>query len=325
MSIANNQSTTTKRLTGYLIIIASGLFLSACGHYQMSLQPEIESPRPSSSNMQSMERQQNLKDAELNRKLPEMTAEEFERLGDTQFMRGDLYGAYMCYDKALRLKPDRIELGYKKGLTLLKTGNGAEAARQFQTVLNAAPDHALAQEGMGRALLIQNKVAESKPYFVQAIRLNDDLWRSHNCLGMVYDREGRQEAAVAAYKKAIALNPDDGSIYNNLGMSYLQVEAYMKALKAFQQAVLRKYATERTYNNIGLSLAHLGYHQGAFEAFKRAGGEARAYNNLGCFYMETGQLKKAVACFEKAIAAEPSYYAKANENLKRAKAAASAF
>lgn len=325
MGIVYDQSTIMKRLTTYLAIIASGLLLSACGHSQMSLQPEIKSPQSPSSNVQSMNMQQNLKDAELNKQLPEMNAVEYERLGDTQLMRGDLYGAYMCYDKALRLKPERIELEYKKGLTLLKSGNGKEAAKQFQTVLDAVPGHALSHEGMGRALLVQNKVAESKPFFIRAIRLDEGLWRSHNCLGMVYDREGRQKAAVAAYKRAIELNPNDGSIYNNLGMSYLQAEAYMEALKAFQQAVLRKYATERTYNNIGLALAYLGYHQGAFEAFKKAGGEARAYNNLGCFYMETGQLKKAVACFEKAIAAEPSYYARANENLKKAKAAANTF
>ena len=57
----------------------------------------------------------------------------------------------------------------------------------------------------------------------------------------------------------------------------------------------------------------------AFKAFKKAGGEAQAYNNLGCIYLNRGLLEEAVSSFENAIKLEPGYYAKAGDNLKKAK------
>jgi tetratricopeptide (TPR) repeat protein len=56
------------------------------------------------------------------------------------------------------------------------------------------------------------------------------------------------------------------------------------------------------------------------EAFKKGGGEARAYNNLGCIYLRQGKFEEAIHLFEKAIEIEPGFYARASENLNKAKA-----
>ena len=55
------------------------------------------------------------------------------------------------------------------------------------------------------------------------------------------------------------------------------------------------------------------------EAFRKAGGDAQAYNNMGCIYLEQGKYPEAIKSFERAIAPEPGYYAKAAENLKKAR------
>ena len=67
-------------------------------------------------------------------------------------------------------------------------------------------------------------------------------------------------------------------------------------------------------------MANLGRYDEALEAFKVAGAESRAYNNIGCIYLGKGMFEEAVECFEKAIELEPGYYAKAGDNLKKAKA-----
>ena len=66
-------------------------------------------------------------------------------------------------------------------------------------------------------------------------------------------------------------------------------------------------------------MANLGRYSEALESFKKSGGEARAYNNLGCIYLSKGMIKEAVQCFEKAIEIDPIFYVKAGENLNRAK------
>jgi tetratricopeptide (TPR) repeat protein len=70
---------------------------------------------------------------------------------------------------------------------------------------------------------------------------------------------------------------------------------------------------------MALAYANLGRYDEAMEAFRKAGGEAHAYNNMGCIYLEKGKYQEAVQSFENAITLEPGFYAKAADNLKKAK------
>jgi tetratricopeptide (TPR) repeat protein len=72
---------------------------------------------------------------------------------------------------------------------------------------------------------------------------------------------------------------------------------------------------------LGLAYANLEQYSKALQAFKQGGEMAQAYNNLGCIYLKKGMFEEAVHCFEKAIELEPGFYATANENLKKIKAA----
>jgi Flp pilus assembly protein TadD len=321
MRAFKHRSTPGLKPMGYLFLISIGMIMTGCGASQLSLQPDIKSARPSSADPRMHPMQPASQTGPPARRLPAMTGEEHERMGDALLVRGDLHAAYLHYEKALQIGPGTIRLEYKKGLTLLKAGQGPEAARQFQTVLDKNPRYAPAHEGLGRALLLQKKVAGAKTHFIQALALDDRLWRAHNHLGTIYDREGQWKKAAHAYHAAIALQPRQGAVYNNLGMSYLMAGQYASAVEAFQNAITHGCSHAKAYNNLGVALARMGRYEAAFEAFKKAGGEPQAYNNLGCIFMKEGRFDKAVAYFEKAIAMEPAYYVKASENLKRAKAA----
>ena len=50
---------------------------------------------------------------------PAMTAEEYERSGDSNFNSGNLQQAFLQYDKSLRLAPGKPQLSYKIGLLFL--------------------------------------------------------------------------------------------------------------------------------------------------------------------------------------------------------------
>ncbi len=79
------------------------------------------------------------------------------------------------------------------------------------------------------------------------------------------------------------------------------------------------YTDSKVYNNLALAFAGLGQYGEALEAFKKGGSEAQAYNNLGCILMSRGKYADAVRCFERAIELDPIFYAKASENLQKAK------
>jgi tetratricopeptide (TPR) repeat protein len=111
-------------------------------------------------------------------------------------------------------------------------------------------------------------------------------------------------------------------LYHNLGISYSLAGDYTRAISAFQKALENQYLDKKVFNNLGLAFSKVGRYQEAFEAFKKGGDIAHAYNNLGCAYLEQGKFQNAVRCFEKAIELSPTFYARANENLKKARMAA---
>ena len=96
---------------------------------------------------------------------------------------------------------------------------------------------------------------------------------------------------------------------------------FRKAARAFNRALDLKYTNRKVFNNLGIAYANLEQYSDALQAFKQGGGKARAYNNLGCIYLKKGMFEEAVRCFEKAIEVEAGFYATANENLKKIRAA----
>ena len=298
----------------FMGLILAVFFLSSCASNDKSRIRRIDNNDiPSVSNEFS--------DEIFDKKLPEMTGDEYERLGDTLLSRGKLHIAYLQYERSLQANPDNLRAEYKKGLTLLLGKKSEEAIEQFNIVLEKDHRFTMAYEGIGRAYFDKKEFGEAEINFQKALKLNPKLWRTHNFLGNIYDFQKKFEAAARAYESALAIKPDNGLLYNNLGVSYMLAGKFKKATRAFNRAIDLKYTKSKVYNNLGMAYANLGQYSSALQAFKQGGGEARAYNNLGCIYLKRGMFEEAVRCFEKAIEIEPGFYATANENLKKVKAA----
>jgi tetratricopeptide (TPR) repeat protein len=259
-------------------------------------------------------------DNQTAKELPEMTSDEYERLGDALLRKGNLHLAFFQYERSLKLNPNNIRVEYKKGLALVLGKKNEDAIAQFLKVLEKDSNYAPAYEGIGRAFFQKKEFGEAETYFKKAIELNPLLWRSHNFLGNIYDFQKRYERAAQEYTSALVVKPDKGLLYNNLGVSYFLAGKLEEAVEAFIEALAVKYTKTRVYNNLGLALSNLGQYSKALEAFKKGGGEARAYNNLGVIYLRQEKFEEAIRCFEKAIEIEPSFYARASENLKKARA-----
>jgi tetratricopeptide (TPR) repeat protein len=255
----------------------------------------------------------------FSKKLPAMTADEYEMMGDSLLSKGNLHLAFLQYERSLECNPLNIRVEYKKGLTLLAGEKSDDAIKQFNIVLQKNPAHAAAYEGLGRAFFQKKNYRTAEQHFRKALELDLKLWKSHNFLGNIYDYQAKYEKAIHEYKNALTLKPKNGVLYNNLGVSYSLARKHLKAVDAFSKALSVKYTKSKVYNNLGLALANLGRYAEALESFKKGAGEARAYNNLGCIYLSKGMIKEAVHSFEKAIEVDPVFYAKASENLNRAK------
>ena len=255
------------------------------------------------------------------KELPEMNAEDYERSGDANLNSGNLQMAMVQYQKSLRQSPGNSGIHYKIGLLFLAAHMNEDAEKEFQELIKKEPNNALAHEGLGLALISMEKNDEAEKTLNKAVTLNPGLWRSHNSLGIVYDLKKDYKKAVPAYEKAISLKADNALLYNNLGLSYSLSGDYERSIINFKKALRITPVPSKVYNNFGLALAMSGRYAEALEAFKKGGNEAQAYNNLGCAYLLNGEDEKASRAFDTAIKINPTFYEKANDNMKKARAA----
>ncbi len=255
------------------------------------------------------------------RKVPEMTAEGYEKLGDRYLGQGHRDLAFMQYHRSIEMDPSRWRVRYKMGHLYLGKGLKDEARREFQEILKMDPKQAWALEGIGRVHFQSGQYPEAETHLRQALDLDPSLWPAHNFLGILYDRQGRFELAAGHYRAAIAAQPQAGFLFNNLGVSLLLSGEAEKAAAALAEALRLDPKNPRIHNNMGLALAKLERYREAFEAFSRAGDEATAYYNLGCIYLLRGKDQEALQALEKAIEMKPGFYVKAHEKIKKAKEA----
>ncbi len=260
---------------------------------------------------------------EISDQIPEMTAEDYVRLGDTFNKQNNIEKAFINYYKALRLDPGQNEIRYKLGILLIMRGMFDDALNEFEGILENDPENALAYEGKGRVFLAFKKLEESKQSFREAINLNPETWQSHTYIGIINDQQGMYDAAISEYHKAIAINPESYISFNNLGISYYLKGDYNQSIKALRTALKIRPEKQSLYNNLGISLYKMNEYEEAFVAFENCGDKASAYNNMGYLYMSEKKHKQALEVFEKAIKIKPKYYVKAQENREVVKIAIS--
>jgi tetratricopeptide (TPR) repeat protein len=138
----------------------------------------------------------------FSKKLPEMTADEYEILGDSLLSKGNLHLAFLQYERSLERNPANIRVEYKKGLTFLAGKKSDEAIEQFNIVLRKNPVHAAAYEGLGRAYFQKRYYLAAEQRFCKALELDPSLWKSRNFLGNIYDYRAKYEKAISEYKHA---------------------------------------------------------------------------------------------------------------------------
>lgn len=251
----------------------------------------------------------------------EATAEIHEQLGDACIRQGDSAAALTEYRKSLEKEPLRTTARYKIGMLFLGRKLPEEALKEFDQIIAREPGNASSYHGRAKARFLQGNLELSKSDLRAALRLNDKIWQAHTLLGVICDTEKHYSEAEDEYLKALAIQPDSAAVYNDLGVSLYLNGKFDKAADAFLKAFNINPDNRRICNNLGLALYRLGNTADALEAFKRGGSEAAAFNNIGYLQMKDKQYDNALAALEKAIDENPSYYARAQKNIGKVKAA----
>jgi Flp pilus assembly protein TadD len=237
-----------------------------------------------------------------------------------------------------------------QGWRLLEAGQVAEAVAAFRSRLAAAPEDSDARYGYAEALRHGGrfdmaeaeylKVADDPQYRVRALEgighvrlsLGDnegayealtaaveeggESWRAWLGLAQLRDLARDWPTADAAYAEALEAGGAPATVHNNHGVSMLARGDAAAAAALFRKALAEDPSSERAATNLELALAAQGG-AGAGLAENEPDPKLRAQklNNFGYVAMLQGRLDEAEGLFRKAIAAHPSFYSVAYENL----------
>ena len=190
-----------------------------------------------------------------------------------------------------------------------------QAEASFRSALRDDPASAEALYGLGSVYLKQEKTADARQAFEQAIKLQasypDTLPNAWNNLGLLATREGRTAEAIPYFQQALKLSPDHLVALENLGNAYRAQKQWDEARKMLEHAVAVGPEDPEASYSLGMVFAQLNDTQRAYEYLQRAlklrPGYPEALNNMGVLYLRTQRRDEAVASFQECIRVAPGF------------------
>ena len=100
------------------------------------------------------------------------------------------------------------DLAYLEGNQFFEDGDYDRALAKYDEALAEVPEHIHALRGRARSLMQLGRTPESLLAFNTVIALEPDFGAAYANRGILHDRMGRYEKAIADYEKAMELEPE---------------------------------------------------------------------------------------------------------------------
>ena len=226
---------------------------------------------------------------------------------------GQQDGAENTYKKAAALRPQYWGGFYELGAFYYRNGRNAEAATEFEHVLQMTPDNALAQATAGGVLQLLHRDAEAEQHLRSSIQLQPS-YAAYTNLGALYIRQRRWAEAASTTHKALEINASDWNAWANLGLACEWLNRKSEAEEAYRNEQARLEALLKVGGDDAEVLAELGLVYSRWHlrekvlplieaALARAPDDpnilaaaSEAYENLGDRSLALALVKKALAC-----------------------------
>lgn len=188
--------------------------------------------------------------------------------------------------------------------------DGAIAA--CQKALELQPDWAVPCKTLGVAFQFRGNFRAAKKWYQKAVELQPEFAEAHGNLGSLYAKQGRWEAAIAAYQRALEINPKLAGVYRNLAKVWSELERPERAIECQYRALQLepKSGNVTDYLRLGNQFFKQQKYDRAIACYENAIAldptSFQAHHNLGEVFNARGQSEPAIACYENAIVANPT-------------------
>lgn len=237
------------------------------------------------------------------------------------YLKKDYQTAEAAAEKALRYGPFEHQ-------AFLMIGDGAYhrqdwdySEKNYHRALTYHPNFANAHNGLGLAALGRENYTEAKAHFNQTLRMVSNHHIALHNRGLVYERLGHPDSAIADYEKAI--RTDHGAplvnmaaIYRKQGKTDLAIATYERAVELHVPAVeawfnlgniyLEKKEFTKSGEAYSRFLQHWAKQDSVYEAARE--GLSQSYSGYGVQMEMRGQPDSARIAYERAIEIAPSQY-----------------
>jgi tetratricopeptide (TPR) repeat protein len=201
------------------------------------------------------------------------------------------------------------------GSAFFQRGYFDPAQASFRQALRDDPSSAEAHYGLGSVYLKQEKLAEARTSFEQALKLRatypDTRPNAWNNLGLLDTRDGRTADAVHSFEEALRLNSTHWIALENLGNAYRQQKRWPEALVILERAVAARPQDPEANYSLAMVYAQMDDTARAYDYLERSLKLRPVYpealNNRGVLYLRTQRRDQAVQSFEECIRVAPTF------------------
>ncbi|MFH1490579.1 MAG: tetratricopeptide repeat protein, partial [Pseudomonadota bacterium] len=152
--------------------------------------------------------------------------------------RKEFQKAIDIVEEGLKQNEKNIELLFRYGVLLDKSGEKEKCLEKMKKVLEIDPDYSDALNYIGYTYAEQGvRLEEALDLIQKALKLKPDSGYIIDSLGWVYFQKGLYDKALEALEKAVGLTPKDPTIAEHLGDVYLKKKAYQKSLEMYRKAL----------------------------------------------------------------------------------------
>jgi len=182
---------------------------------------------------------------------------------------------------------------WSMGIRELQNENYSKARAIFERIkIRPEPEYSTIQCLIGWCYSFEKKYKEADQAYENALKLNTKNTLVYLCRGIHYQQKGNSEKAIKDFERAIYL--DGSSIEAHLQLSILESQSgnLRQAEKNLQKA---------------LELDSLQWMNWSFVKGRSTNpNSSNSWHNLGDFYDEQGEIKKAKKCYERSITINPN-------------------